>query len=130
MLQIRCPQSLQELWSIVLREGQGLEPEQDIGWQAPGKQGKFTFDCCLLNVGLLILTDSFVNSISHAAQERLKNRWKTRRLKILVDTISIVPLQLSLLLFYILMYLLHRSATYTNVTESFMQWLAKPKGHS
>ena len=34
------------------------------------------------------------------------------------------------LLFYILKYLLHRSTTYTDVTQSSMQWLVKPKGCS
>ena len=34
-LQTRHPQSLQELWSIVSREGQGLEPEQGIGRSLP-----------------------------------------------------------------------------------------------
>ena len=44
--------------------------------RALGKQGKFTFlvDCCSLYVGLLILTESFVDSISHCSSRKDSRR--------------------------------------------------------
>ena len=107
MLQIRCPQSLQELWSIVLREGQGMEPEQDIGWQAPGKQGKFTFILGQTSCNPIVLGAYYPSHTPKIVHTIWVQYWNTQ--STITRTVQVI------VEFYIRKYSFHRSTTYTNL---------------